>query len=111
MSLKEAFGLPPVIVAKRHVEYDGKEHFFRELPAIDIEHFYDVFDKDGKRDAAKSKGLDYRILAACVVDEAGAPIGTAQEMEQLPARLKVELTNIAMDVNGLKTKPEDPAKN
>lgn len=102
MSLKEAFGIPDVVVRSRTLEYDGKEHYFRELSAADVERLWDVRNTAGEVDKAKAKGLDYRVLAEVVCDPAGIVLSPdPNDFASLPSKLKVELMLIAMDVNGM----------
>lgn len=58
-----------------------------------------------------AKGADAILMAASVVDEAGAPLFTVTECQSLNADVFAEIGRIISDVNGWGKDPGDVEKN
>lgn len=76
----------------------------RELTGEEADKLFDIRDRSGKgNDPAKLKGLDSRLIATAVteVTEAGPVSISAEQAGKLPAKLRKELTQLVMEVNGM----------
>lgn len=90
-------------VVARNITVNGKEEtvHVKEISADESAKIFDVFDENQKLDKKRSKGLRNRVIATCIVNEDGSPIGDEEAAGKIPVRLANKLQKIAMEVNAL----------